>query len=93
MRVLQLLAGARQTGVLAVTAGVRLVAVLAVSSVCVLWPQANGAVVGVAALASAFACESVLLGRSVRGYVRRGLAFPEPPGEPPAPAPAGGGAG
>jgi Na+-driven multidrug efflux pump len=88
-----LLAGARQTGVLAVTGGVRLAAVLAVSSVCLAWPQANGAVVGVLALAGAFGCEAALLGRSLRRHVRNGVAFPsrQPPAGadlPPTPAPA-----
>jgi progressive ankylosis protein len=72
-----LLAGARQTGVLAVTGGARLVAVLAISSLALLWPHTNGAVLGVLALAGAFGFEAVLLGRSLRGYLRSGVAFPE----------------
>lgn len=71
-----LLSGARRTGVLAFSGGVRLAAVLAVSSVCLLWPQANGAMVGVLALAGAFGCEAALLGRSLNGYLHRGQAFP-----------------
>lgn len=88
-----LLAGARQTGVLAFTGAVRLAAVGAVSSLCLAFPQANGAVVGVAALSAAFACEAALLGRSLRGHLRRGQAFPEHGGAPGEPAPAAGGAG
>jgi Na+-driven multidrug efflux pump len=74
-----LLAGARHTGVLAVTGGVRLLAVLAVSSACLAWPQANGAVVGVLALIAAFASEAALLGRSLNGHLRHGRAFSETP--------------
>jgi progressive ankylosis protein len=73
-----LLAGARQTGVLAFTGALRLAAVLVFSSVCLAWPQANGAVVGVAALAGAFAAEVLLLGRSLDRTLRGGVAFPEP---------------
>jgi progressive ankylosis protein len=72
-----LLARARQTAVLAATGTLRLGAVLAISSVCLAWPQANGAVVGVLALAGAFLGETVWLGRSLRGYLRDGVAFPE----------------
>jgi len=77
-----LLAGARQTGVLAVTGAVRFAAVMAIASVCLAWPQANGAVVGVLALAGAFGAEAVLLGRSLRAHLRSGAAYPEPAHKP-----------
>ncbi len=71
-----LLAAARETGVLAVTGLARLGAVVGVSSVCLAWPEVNGAVVGVLAMAGAFACEAALLGRSLRRHLRSGTAFP-----------------
>jgi Na+-driven multidrug efflux pump len=90
-----LLAGARRTGVLATTGLVRLGTVVAVSSVCLVLPQVNGAVVGVLAMAAAFASEMVLLRLSLHRHVVAGRAYrsdipPAPEQEPgPGGAPAG----
>jgi progressive ankylosis protein len=83
-----LLAGARQTGVLAFTGAVRLAAVLAIAGAGLAWPGANGAVVGVLALGGAFGAEAALLGRSLRGHLRNGTAFPSRDPAPPGGVPA-----
>ena len=74
-----LLAGARQTGVLATTGLARIAAVSAVSSICLFWPAADGALVGVLALTAAYGIEAVMLGRTLHGHVRAGRAFTEIP--------------
>ncbi|HKI97589.1 MAG TPA: hypothetical protein VKB51_03845 [bacterium] len=82
-----LLAGARQTGVLAITGGLRLAAALVISAAGLFWPHANGAVLGVLAMAGAFGCEAVWLGRSLNRLMRAGVAYPErtsPPDASPA---------
>jgi O-antigen/teichoic acid export membrane protein len=72
-----LLLSSRKTGVIAVSSGARIVAVAGVGIVALLMPDANGAdangaVVGMAALIAAFATESVILGARVIYLERRG---------------------
>ena len=62
-----LLAGARRTGALAVSGVARIGAATAVSAVALAYPDANGAVIGLAAWMAGFAVESVLLGHRVLG--------------------------
>lgn len=74
-----LLAGARHTGVLATTGLARIAAVGAVSSLCLFWPAAEGALVGVLALTAAYGIEAGMLGRTLHGHVRAGRAYAEKP--------------
>lgn len=61
-----LLAGARRTGVLAVSGVVRLAGVAGVSALILLAPETNGAVVGMVALTLGFALEAALLAHTLR---------------------------
>ena len=59
------IAAMRQTRIIAISAGLRLIAVVALGSVTLIQPHLNGAVVGVLAVSGAFAVESLLLGRRI----------------------------
>ena len=59
------IAAMRQTGIIAISAGIRVLVVIAIGSVTLMLPGLNGAVVGVLAIACAFAAESLLLGRRI----------------------------
>jgi len=48
-----------------------------VGSATLVWPQANGAMIGVLALFGAFLAESVLLGRRLFGRRRDASAYPD----------------
>ena len=56
------LASMRKTGVIAVTAGIRLLVVAGIGGVSLIDPNFNGAVLGVLAIAGAFAAETSVLG-------------------------------
>ncbi len=56
------LSAMRKTFVIAVSAGVRLVVFAGIGSFAFLYPHLNGAVLGVLAIAGAFAAETILLG-------------------------------
>ncbi len=70
-----LLAGARHTRAMATSGLVRLAIAGAVSSLCLLLPTLNGALIGTVAMTASFAAEAVLLGAALRPRVRAGLAF------------------
>ncbi len=78
-----LLAGARRTTVIALSAALRLAAVVAMGGLALLAPGMNGAVFGVVAWALTFAVEAAVLGQ--RLFLRRvpgETLFPEPPPAP-----------
>ena len=56
------LLSSRKTGVIAVSSGARIVAVGVVGGIALTLPDANGAVVGMAALIAAFGVEALVLG-------------------------------
>jgi len=64
------LAAMRRTGIIAITAGVRLMVVAAVGSITIILPNLNGAVVGVLAIAGAFTAESLVLGWRIRNLMK-----------------------
>jgi Na+-driven multidrug efflux pump len=57
-----LLSARRQTGMIGLSSVLKLVAVVATASVTLFDPEANGTLVGILALAAAFAVESIVLG-------------------------------
>jgi Na+-driven multidrug efflux pump len=73
-----LLAAMRRTQIIAGSALIRLLVVIAVGSVTLFAPNLNGAAVGVAAIGSAFLAEALILGWRVRYYHRmKGPIFPQ----------------
>ncbi len=74
-----LLAAMRKTQIIAVSAGIRLLVVVAVGSVTLIAPNLNGAAVGVAAVGCALLAEALILGWRVALYRR--TAGPLFPGE------------
>lgn len=84
-----LLAGARRTKTVAVSALTRLVVVVAVGSSTLYLAHVNGAVVGIVAWASAFAAESLVLGwRLASRRPGRAPLFPDAQEHPVSPRPA-----
>ncbi|MEW6673117.1 MAG: hypothetical protein AB1427_15540 [Thermodesulfobacteriota bacterium] len=76
-----ILAAMRKTGFIAVTAGIRLAAVAAIGYISFFYPNFNGAVLGVLALAGSFAAETLVLGWHFRGQAKLpGPLFPFIPG-------------
>ena len=72
-----LLSAMRKTRIIAASAVIRLLTVIAVGSVTLFAPNLNGAAVGVAAIGCAFLAEVLILGWSVRLYSRTpGPIFP-----------------
>ena len=72
-----LLSAMRKTRIIAASAVIRLLTVIAVGSVTLFAPNLNGAAVGVAAIGCAFLAEVLILGCSVRLYSRTaGPIFP-----------------
>lgn len=72
-----LLSAMRKTQVIAGSALIRLLVVIAVGSVTLIAPNLNGAAVGVAAVGCAFLAEALILGWTVRLYSRTsGPIFP-----------------
>ena len=72
-----LLAAMRETRVIAVSAVIRLLVVIAVGSVTLIAPHLNGAAVGVAAVGAAFLAEVLILGWRLTQYSRTtGPIFP-----------------
>ena len=72
-----LLSAMRQTQIIAFSAAIRLLVVIAVGSVTLFAPNLNGAAVGVAAIGFAFLAEVLILGWRVRRYSRsHGPIFP-----------------
>ena len=72
-----LLAAMRRTHIIAATALVRFLMVIAVGSITLIAPNANGAAVGVAAIGAAFLAEALILGLRVLSYQRSaGPIFP-----------------
>jgi Na+-driven multidrug efflux pump len=72
-----LLAAMRKTQIIAGSAMIRLLVVIAVGSVTVIAPHVNGAAVGVAAIGSAFLAEALILGWRLVYYRREsGAMFP-----------------
>ncbi len=65
-----LLSGMRKTQVIAASAAIRLLVVIAVGSITLFAPNLNGAAVGVAAVGCAFLAEVLILGWQVRRYGR-----------------------
>lgn len=65
-----LLSAMRKTQVIAASALIRLLVVIAVGSVTLIWPNVNGAAVGVAAVGCAFLAEVIILGWTLRYYIR-----------------------
>ncbi len=65
-----LIAGARKTRSLVVSAAGRLTVVVAVGSLTLVFPQLNGAIIGVCAMMAAFGTEGLVLGERV--FLRRG---------------------
>ena len=73
-----LLAAMRKTHIIAGTALVRFIVVIAVGSVTLIAPGLNGAAVGVAAIGAAFLSEALILGWRVAYYARsKGALFPQ----------------
>ncbi len=73
-----LLSAMRKTQIIASSAVIRLLVVIAVGSVTLLAPHLNGAAVGVAAVGCAFFAEVLILGWRVRRYNRTpGPIFPQ----------------
>ena len=54
---------------------VRLAAITAVAGLTLIWPEANGALVGLLALGAAFGSEALLLALALRKVVAEGGAF------------------
>jgi O-antigen/teichoic acid export membrane protein len=72
-----LLSAMRKTQVIAGSAMIRLLVVIAVGSVTLIAPDLNGAAVGVAAIGSAFLAEVLILGWRLLRYSRTtGPLFP-----------------
>jgi O-antigen/teichoic acid export membrane protein len=72
-----LLSAMRKTQIIAASAAIRLLVVIAVGSVTLFAPDLNGAAVGVAAIGCAFLAEVLILGWRVRRYNRTpGPIFP-----------------
>ncbi|MBM3343925.1 MAG: hypothetical protein FJY56_17710 [Betaproteobacteria bacterium] len=67
-----LLSAMRKTQIIAGSALIRLVVVIAVGSVTLIAPNLNGAAVGVAAIGAAFLAEAAILGWRLRLYQREG---------------------
>lgn len=65
-----LLSAMRRTGVIAITGVLRLLVVIAASSITFFLPHLNGTIVGVLAIGSAFAAESLFLGLYLRRYLK-----------------------
>lgn len=63
-------AAIRRTGVIAATAGLRLLIVVMVCSIAIFMPQLNGTVIGVIAISVAFAVESLFLAYSIRNHFK-----------------------
>ncbi|MFH1620082.1 MAG: MATE family efflux transporter, partial [bacterium] len=66
-----MLASIRKTFVIAVSAGVRLAVTAGIGVFAFLYPDLNGAVLGVLSFAGAFAAETILLGWYLRNQIRR----------------------
>jgi Na+-driven multidrug efflux pump len=62
------LSAMRRTRIFAASAVLRLVAVVAVGSTSLIWPDLNGAVVGIGAISAAILAEGLLLGWAVKTY-------------------------
>jgi len=72
-----LLTAMRRTGIIAFSAALRFLAVAAVGSLTLVAPNLNGAMVGIAAIGTAFLAEALLLGWHVRKYsAAKGPLFP-----------------
>ena len=72
-----LLSAMRKTQIIAASALIRLLVVIAVGSVTLVAPNLNGAAIGVAAVGCAFLAEALILGWTVRLYSRTsGPIFP-----------------
>jgi len=72
-----ILSAIRKTGFIAVTAGIRLLVLAAFGGISFLYPDINGAVLGVLAFAGSFAAESMALGWYFRGQAKMpGSLFP-----------------
>ena len=78
-----LLSAMRKTQVIAGTALIRLLVVIAVGSVTLVAPHLNGAAVGVAAVGAAFLAEALLLGWRLTRYIAtKGPIFPHEAQQP-----------
>lgn len=77
-----LVMSARRTGSLAPTAGLRVVAVIAVGSVTLVWPEINGALVGILAMAATFAVEALVLGWALFFSPEADALFPSSQAKP-----------
>ena len=72
-----ILSAMRKTGFIAVTAGIRLVVLIAFGVVSIFHPNINGAVLGVLAFAGSFAAEATVLGWRFKGQAKMpGPLFP-----------------
>jgi Na+-driven multidrug efflux pump len=73
-----ILSAMRKTGAIAVTAGIRLLVVTLIGSTTLFHSDVNGAVLGVIAIAGAFAAETVVLGWRLWKHIKApGPLFPE----------------
>jgi Na+-driven multidrug efflux pump len=66
-----MLSAVRSTFAIGVTALIRLVVIAVVGSAAILWPDLNGAVLGIVAMSGAFMMESVVLGRRLEMRIRQ----------------------